>query len=136
MEHTSTQIHNLCQMFACLISASTPFVGEKYKIWGEHLTTQLSPDSLDRCMMPFFNPIKKAKPSSQDRIRPHPRPAQAPGGQPASFVSSGCTRPSLIEDLQSRTLSPRDMVCTNSGETAKTLAPYRRQSTSVARLVQ
>ena len=35
-----------------------------------------------------------------------------------------------------RTLSPRDMVCTNSGETAKTLAPYRRQSTSVARLVQ
>ena len=35
-----------------------------------------------------------------------------------------------------RTLSPRDMVCTNSGGTAKTLAPYRRQSTSVVRLVQ
>ena len=35
-----------------------------------------------------------------------------------------------------RTLSPRDMVCTNSGATVKTLALSRSQSPSVVRLVQ
>ena len=35
-----------------------------------------------------------------------------------------------------RTLSPRDMVCTNSGATVKTLALSRSQSPSVVRFVQ